>query len=395
MPVDRSRIPGFHKLPRHERVRRLARLRGTDPRELAEVFASGGLDPETADLMVENAVGVLGVPVGVALNFRVNGRYYLVPMAVEEPSVIAAASHAAKRSLFGGGFWARSSEPLMVAQVQLAEVADPARAAERIASAREELLALANRSMPRMVARGGGARDVEVRDLGHGMLAVHFLVDCCDAMGANALNTLAEAVGDRVAEAAEAQCGLRILSNYSDQRRATTGVDLPVSALADDPSEAAEVARGIASASRFAELDPYRAVTHNKGIMNGVDAVVLATGNDWRAVEAAAHAFASRSGRYEPLATWRLTPDGKTLSGKLEMPLALGVVGGALRAHEGARQAVRMLGVESAAELSEVAASVGLATNLAALRALATEGIQHSHMALHHRATPTRRRGAA
>lgn len=395
MPVHHSRIPGFYRLSLRERILRIAKLCGVDPKALGDICGSGGLDVEVADRMVENALGLLGLPFGVALNFRVNGRYYIVPMAVEEPSVIAAASHAAKRALAGGGFTAESTEPLMVAQVQLDEVADPAGAARRIERARAELLARANGAIPHMVRRGGGAKDLEVRDLGEGMLAVHVVVDCRDAMGANLLNTVAESIGDRVAEIADATLGLQILSNYCDQRRTLAKVELPVAALGDTEAEGAAIARGIVRASRFAERDPYRAVTHNKGIMNGLDAVVVAMGNDWRAVEAAAHAYAARRGRYEPLATWHLSEDGATLRGQLELPLAVGVVGGALRAHEGAQLALRLLGAESAAELAAVAACAGLATNLSALRALATEGIQRCHMALHRRAIPEHRRGAA
>jgi hydroxymethylglutaryl-CoA reductase len=397
MPVYHSRIPGFYRLSVADRLRSVARLRGIDGRVLAETLATGGLDTETADRMVENALGSLGLPFGVALNFRVNERFYLVPMAVEEPSVIAAASHAAKRCLLGGGFVARSTEPIMIAQIHLDLVADPEAAAARIGAAREELLAAANRVMPSMVARGGGARDIEARLLGEGMMAIHVVVDCRDAMGANLLDTVAETLGVRVAELCEGRLGSRILSNYSDQRRTTVEVSLPVAALGSEPDDGARVAEAIVRISRFAERDPYRAVTHNKGVMNGVDAVVVATGNDWRAVEAAAHAYASRSGRYEPLATWSLRDAGAILYGRLELPLAIGVVGGALRAHRGAQLALQIAGVSSASELAELAASAGLASNLAALRALGTSGIQHCHMPLHHRATPLRepRRGAA
>ena len=395
MPDNHSRIPGFYRLSLRERILRIAKLRGVDPRALGAVVNSGGLAVETADLMIENALGVLGLPFGVALNFRINGRPYIVPMALEEPSVVAAASHAAKRILVGGGFTAESTEPLMVAQVQLDEVGEPAAAAERIRRAAPELLALANEHLPNMVARGGGARDIEARDLGDGMMAVHVLVDCQNAMGANLLNAVAEGIGDRVAAIADAHLGIRILSNYSDSRRTTAEARVPVTALADDPAEGLRVARGIAQASLVAERDHYRAVTHNKGVMNGVDGLVLATGNDWRAVEAAAHAYAARDGRYQPLATWSLDEAASVLSGRLELPLALGIVGGALRAHEGAQLALQLVGVRSATQLAEVAACAGLATNLAALRALVTEGIQHCHMQLHRRASALKRRGAA
>ena len=241
--------------------------------------------------------------------------------------------------------------------------------------------------MPGLVERGGGAREITVRDLGCGFVVAHVLVDCRDAMGANLLNTVAEALGARVAALCHGELGLRILSNYCDQRVARVTARIPVVDFSCQHTSGAVAARGVVNASRFAELDPYRAVTHNKGIMNGVDAVVLATGNDWRAVEAAAHAYAARSGRYSPLATWRLVDEGQTLEGRLEIPLSLGIVGGALRAHRGARLALQLLGVKSSAELSMVTAAAGLATNLSALRALATEGIQRGHMALHHRAS--------
>jgi hydroxymethylglutaryl-CoA reductase len=395
MTDNHSRIPGFYRLSLRERILRVAKLRGLDPRELGAVVGSGGLAVETADLMIENALGLLGLPFGVALNFRINRRAYIVPMALEEPSVVAAASHAAKRVLAGGGFRAESTEPLMVAQVQLDAVRDPALASERLERATPELLALADRQLPNMVARGGGARELEIRDVGDGMMVVHVLVDCQDAMGANVLNAVAEGIGDRVAEIAGAELGVRILSNYSDRRRTIAEAHLPVRAIAEDPAEGLRVARGIVRASRFAEQDHFRAVTHNKGVMNGIDGVVLATGNDWRAVEAAAHAYACRDGRYQPLATWQLDESEQTLSGRLELPLALGIVGGALRAHEGALLALQLVGVRDARELAEVAACAGLATNLAALRALVTDGIQHCHMRLHHRASALNRRGAA
>jgi hydroxymethylglutaryl-CoA reductase len=308
-------------------------------------------------------------------------------MAVEEPSVIAAASHAAKRVRAAGGFQGSVDPALMYAQIELHDVPDPVAASARIRAARAELLDRANAVVPGLVQRDGGARDLEVRDLGEGVVVTHVVVDCRDAMGANLLNTIAEALGPRVAELGGGELGLRILSNLCDRRCTRVSARLPVAALADDPASGRAIARGIASASRFAELDPYRATTHNKGIMNGVDAVVVATGNDWRAVEAGAHAFAARDGRYRPLAVWRLADGGELLEGHLELPLALGVVGGALRAHPTARAALALVGARSAAELSLVVAAAGLASNLAALRALAMEGIQRGHMALHRRAT--------
>ena len=380
-----SQLPGFRNLTVEERRLRLAEALGRDPSDLAGALTAGGLDESTANAMVENAIGILGLPFGVALNFQVNGRDLLVPMATEEPSVIAAASHAAKRARAGGGFVATADRSIIAAQVEVHGVSDPAGAVERLREARDELLARAQQAVPGLAERGGGPVDLEIRDLGEGFVVTHMLVDCCDAMGANLVNGVAEALGPRVAELAGGELGLRILSNYCDRRCVRVRARVPGEALGCNRVPGEVAARGIASASRFAELDVYRAVTHNKGIMNGVDAVALATGNDTRAIEAAAHAYAARSGCYRPLATWRLDGDG--LVGELEMPLAVGTVGGALRAHQGARLALELVGARSAAELAMVMAAAGLATNLAALRALATEGIQRGHMALHHRAS--------
>lgn len=275
----------------------------------------------------------------------------------------------------------------MIAQVEVHDVTDPAGALERVVAATGEILKVADAAIPTLVERGGGARGLSVRDLGEGFVVAHIEVDCREAMGANICNTVAEATGPMVAELCGGSLGLRILSNYCDLRRTRVTARIPVSALGCDRTDGPTAARGIAAASKFAELDPYRAVTHNKGIMNGIDAVVVATGNDWRAVAAAAHAYAARTGKYGPLATWKLTDDGGTLVGDLSMPLAVGAIGGALRAHGGARLALDILGVKSSTELGQVIAAAGLATNLAALRALATEGIQRGHMRLHHRAT--------
>jgi hydroxymethylglutaryl-CoA reductase len=385
MPPPTSRLPGFRNLPIEARRRVLAEAAGLDAGEIASALAEGGLDDATADAMIENAIGTLGLPFGVALNFQVNGRDVLVPMAIEEPSVVAAASHAAKRVRAGGGFQASVDRSIMAAQIEVHDDADPAGAVARIRAARAELLAGANAAAPGLCERGGGATDLEARDVGEGFVVTHLYLDCCDAMGANLVNTVAEALGPRVADLAGGELGLRILSNYCDRRRVRVSARVPVEALGCERAPGEAAARGIAAASRFAELDVYRAVTHNKGIMNGVIAVALATGNDTRAIEAAAHAYAARSGAYRPLATWRL--EGEALAGALEMPLALGTVGGALRAHRGARLALALLGTREAPDLAATAAAAGLATNLAALRALATEGIQRGHMALHHRAT--------
>jgi hydroxymethylglutaryl-CoA reductase len=307
-------------------------------------------------------------------------------MVVEEPSVVAAASNAAKMVRGAGGFHAEVDAPLMISQVQLTHVKDAARATRAILAAKDEILAKADRAVPGLCQRGGGARGLEVRTLGEPsdeMIVVHVIVDCRDAMGANLINTIAEAVADRLASLAEGRVGLRILSNLCDKRCVRVRCTVSAEALATEDMDGQAVIDGIVNASRFAELDPYRAATHNKGIMNGVDAVVIATGNDWRAVEAGAHAFAARSGRYSPLSIWRR--DGDELTGFLELPLALGTVGGTLRVHPSARLSLKIANVETAAELAAVAAAVGLASNLAAVRALATDGIQRGHMALHAR----------
>lgn len=365
----------------------VAAMTGLKLADLNLALDSGGIDSSTADKMVENAIGLLGLPFGVAMHFAVNEREYLVPMAIEEPSVIAAASNAAKRVRSGGGFTATSTDPVMVAQVQVHDVADESGAIERVLAAKEEILAAADAAVPTLVERGGGARGLRGRSLGEGYVVFHLEVDCREAMGANIVNTVAEATGALISELCRGTLGLRILSNYCDLRTTRVTARIPLAALASEDVDGATAARGIASASKFAELDPYRAVTHNKGIANGMDAVVVATGNDWRAVNAAAHAYAARSGKYGPLATWKLSPEGQHLLGELELPISVGAIGGALRAHSGARLALDILGKPSSTELAQVAAAAGLATNLAALRALATEGIQRGHMRLHHRAT--------
>ena len=388
-----SRISGFYRLPLSSRRRAVSDVSGVDLEELVDALDRGGLDPALADKIVENVLGTYGLPFGIALNARINDRDRLLPMVVEEPSVIAAASNAARIVRAEGGFRAEISESLMTAQVQLTEVAEPGGGAERLRACSHDLLALAARAVPGLIARGGGPRSLEVRDLGEGMLVVHVYIDCGDAMGANLANTVAEAIGEEVARVAGGRLGLRILSNLCDRRlvrvRAwATARDLQGRLEeASDGASSVDVVDAIVAASRFAERDPYRAATHNKGIMNGVDSVVLATGNDYRAVEAGAHAYAARSGAYRPLAVWRR--EGDRLCGELEMPLALGVVGGTLRVHPTARIALKLAHVTSADDLAMLAASAGLASNLSALRALATEGIQRGHMSLHARSVAT------
>ena len=378
-----SRIPGFHKVTIQQRRNLVVDTTGADEGEIGRALDKGGLSAEAADKFVENVLGTYALPYGMALNVRVNGHDRVVPMVIEEPSVVAAASNAAKMAREGGGFVAEADPPLMIAQVQLCEVLDAESTAAVLEAHSEEIRKFADRALGGLVARGGGARAVEARVLAEDIVVVHILIDCKDAMGANLVNTVAEAVADPIATIAHARVGLRILSNLCDKRCVRVRCRVPADAIATDAMSGSEVIDAIVGASRFAELDPYRAATHNKGIMNGVDAVVIATGNDWRAVEAGAHAFASRSGRYQPLATWRR--DGDHLVGSLEMPLAVGTVGGTLRVHPAARLSLRILGVTDAQELACIAASVGLASNLAALRAMATVGIQRGHMGLHAR----------
>jgi hydroxymethylglutaryl-CoA reductase len=378
-----SRLPGFYKVTVPERRALVADATGSDPADIERALDAGGLEADTAEKFVENVLGTYGLPYAVALNVRVNGHDHVVPMVIEEPSVVAAASNAAKMVRAGGGFVAEADPPHMIAQVQLRDVPDAKGAAALIESHAGEISELADQAVGGLVARGGGARGLDVRVLAEDMVVVHLVIDCRDAMGANLVNSVAEAVGDRLAAIAGARVGLRILSNLSDRRCVRVRCRVPAEVLATDEMTGSDVIDGIVNASRFAELDPYRAATHNKGIMNGVDAVVIATGNDWRAVEAGAHAFATRAGRYQPLAVWRRA--GDDLVGSLEMPMALGTVGGTLRVHPAARLSLRMLGVTDAQELGCIAAAVGLASNLAAVRALASDGIQRGHMGLHAR----------
>jgi hydroxymethylglutaryl-CoA reductase len=388
-----SRIAGFHKLSLSERRRVLSDRAGLADDEIDHSLEGGGLDAATADKMIENALGCYSLPFGVALNVRVNGVDRLAPMVVEEPSVIAAASNAARMVRAEGGFYAEHLGKLMTAQVQLHDVADPERAAERLRAHQNELLEACRASVPNLVARGGGPESLEVRDLGEGYMVVHIYVDCLDAMGANLVNGVAEAIGPQVAALADGSLGLRILTNLCDGRRVRVRCRARAEDLATRRPGSSEGYTGdevidrIVRASIFAERDPYRAATHNKGVMNGIDSVVIATGNDFRAVEAGAHAFASQSGTYRPLSIWRR--DGNCLAGEIELPLALGIVGGTLRLQPAARLALKLARITSGGELAALAASVGLASNLAALRALATEGIQRGHMSLHARSVAT------
>jgi len=381
-----SQLSGFYKRSLAERIAILAEWAALTTEERAAL--TNALSPEQGNAMIENVVGLYNLPLGIATNFRLNGEDVLVPMVVEEPSVVAGVSYAAKLVRAGGGFVTRSSEPLMIGQVQVLDVPDLEAAAKKVLSEKEAILQAANRHHPTIRALGGGAKDVECRTLPETaagpMLVVHLLYDCRDAMGANAVNTAAEAIAPLIESLTGGRVNLRILSNLSDRRTAAAECTIPAAALSRDGLDGREVARGIVEAWAFADADPYRAATHNKGVMNGIDAVAIATGNDWRALEAGAHAFAARSGRYRSLTEWRQTPDGD-LRGRLHMPLSVGTVGGATKVHPTARVALKILGQPTARRLAEIMVAVGLAQNLAAIRALATEGIQRGHMRLHAR----------
>lgn len=384
-----SRIPRFYDLTLSERRQKVAEAAAElTLDDLLDAWSQGGLSAEAADHMIENVIGLHSLPLGIALNFIVNGREVLVPMAIEEPSVVAGASFMAKLARAGGGFFATADEPRMIGQIQILHLADPATARLKIYERKAELLAEADEVDPILKRLGGGARDLQVRLIQDSpigpFLVVHLIYDVRDAMGANAVNTACERLAPRLEQISGGKVHLRILSNLADQRLARARVSIPAEVLAFDTYSGEEVRDGIIAAWAFAAADPYRAATHNKGIMNGVDAVVIATGNDWRAVEAGAHAYAARSGRYTSLSTWGKDEQGN-LVGTLEMPLAVGIVGGATRVHPAARAAIKLMGVKTAAELAEIIVSVGLAQNLAALRALATEGIQRGHMSLHAR----------
>jgi hydroxymethylglutaryl-CoA reductase len=380
--MSTSEFSGFYKLTREQRIEKVKEFADLLPDEVVLLEKGGALTFEAATRMIENVLGKFELPFAVAVNFLVNGRDYIVPLVLEEPSVVAAASNAARFTRKYGGFTCCTTGPIMRAQVQVVGVADPYGARLRILENKKDILSLANAQDPVLNSLGCGARDVEayVLDTRYGsMVIVHLIVNTGDAMGANTVNTMAEAVAPLIEELAQGRVYLRILSNLADLRlvRARTLVD-------KEAIGGGEVVEGIVLASAFAEADPYRAATHNKGIMNGVDPVVVATGNDFRAVEAGAHAYAARSGRYQPLSRWEKDEKGN-LVGTLEMPLAVGLVGGATKTHPMAKLAIKILGVKSAGELAEVIGAVGLAQNLAALRALATEGIQRGHMGLHAR----------
>ena len=387
MAID-SRLPNFRALTPAQRWDHIAKACNLTPEEHALIANPGALPTTLADGMIENVIGTFELPIGVAGNFQINGRDVLVPLAVEEPSIIAAASYMAKLARDDGGFQTSSTQPLMRAQVQIVGVSDPYGARLALFKARDEILALANSRDKVLIGLGGGCKDIEVHVFPSSprgpMVVMHLIVDVRDAMGANTVNTMAESVSPLVEKLTGGSVRLRILSNLADLRLARARVRLTPETMTTKERSGAEIIEGILDAYTFAAIDPYRAATHNKGIMNGIDPVIVATGNDWRAVEAGAHAYACRNGHYTSLTTWEKDNSG-ALVGTIELPMPVGLVGGATKTHPLARLALKIMDVKSAQELGEIAAAVGLAQNLGALRALATEGIQRGHMALHAR----------
>ncbi len=386
-----SRIPGFYKLAIEERIDKLAETFDLGREEIDALRGLGSLGLEQADKMIENAVGIYSLPIGVGLNFLINGKDYLVPMAIEEPSVVASCSFMAKLVRGAGGFTAGSTKRVMIGQVQVVGCEDFRAAKNALYSHRDELIELANVLVPNMVKRGGGALDLDVRVLNDNpgakysrMLVLHLYIDTQDAMGANTINTMVEGIAPRVEALTGGKVYLRILSNYTDTCLAWAKCVVPPHVLTTDGWTGEQVIEGMLHAHAFAASDTYRAVTHNKGVMNGVDAVVIATGNDWRAIEAGAHAYAARDGHYGPMTDWSKDENGN-LVGFIELPMPVGIVGGSIGMHPMAQIALKFVRAKSARELAEVILAVGLAQNMAALRALATTGIQKGHMALHAR----------
>jgi hydroxymethylglutaryl-CoA reductase len=377
-----SSISGFYKLSPKERLALVKDFAGLSDEECALLRNTGSLPLEAADRMIENVVGAFPLPLGIGVNFLINDRDYLIPMAIEEPSVVAAASYAAKMVREGGGFHTSSTPPVMIGQIQVVDIPDAEAAKQRVLEAKQDILEKANAQDPVLASVGGGAKGLDAKVISTTvgpMLIVELHVDCRDAMGANAVNTMAEAVAPLIERITSGKVYLRIISNLATKRLARAWCTMPKEAVGGE-----EVVDGIVNASAFAAADPYRAATHNKGAMNGIIAVVLPTGNDHRAIEAGAHAYAAVNGRYTSLSTWEKTENGD-LKGMIELPMAVGLIGGAVRTHPIAKIAVKILGVKTANEFAEVLAAVGLAQNLAALRALAHEGIQRGHMSLHAR----------
>ncbi|WP_174615448.1 hydroxymethylglutaryl-CoA reductase, degradative [Virgibacillus ihumii] len=386
-----SRIPGFYNKTVEERRELLATMEDFTENEMEILFSKEPLPAETADKMIENVIGTFPLPLGLGLNFLINDKEYTIPMAVEEPSILASASHIAKIVRETGGFTAESSERVMIGQIQVIGCSDFAAAKETILKEKDALIDAANASYPSLMARGGGAEDLEVRVLNENsdsrygqMLVLHVYINTCDAMGANIINTMVESLAPTVEKLTGGKVYLRILSNYPDRCLAKARCVIPPELLATNDFSGEAVRDGVIHAYEFAASDPYRAVTHNKGIMNGIDPIVIATGNDWRAVEAGAHAHAARFGKYGSMTVWSKDDKGN-LVGELELPMSVGTVGGSIRVHPMAEVSLKILGVETARELAQVIVTVGLAQNLGALKALATDGIQKGHMALHSR----------
>jgi len=380
--VKSSELKGFYKTSPKERLRIVREFAGLTDEEVDLLSSTGSLNLDLANRMIENVISVFPIPLGVGVNFLINGKDYLIPMAIEEPSVVAAASYAAKMARVKGGFHTSSTEQIMIGQIQAVGIKDPYKARMSILAAKEEILKKANEQDPMLVSVGGGAKDLRVRVIEAftgPMVITELLVDCKDVMGANAVNTMAEAVAPLIERLTGGKVYLRIISNLATERLARAWA-----VFAKEEVGGPEAVEGIIQAYAFAKADPYRCATHNKGILNGIIAAVMATCNDHRAVEAGAHAYAARNGQYEPLTVWEKNEDGD-LVGSIELPMAIGTVGGATRVHPIAKIALKILDVKTARELGEVMAAVGLAQNLGALRALAHEGIQKGHMRLHAR----------
>jgi hydroxymethylglutaryl-CoA reductase len=377
-----SQVSGFYKLSPKERMKYVKDFAKLTDQEVKILQSTGALEMELADRMIENVVGTFPLPLGIAMNFLINKKDYLIPMAIEEPSVVAAATYAAKMAREKGGFFTSSTDPVMIGQIQAVDIKDPFAAKMKILAAKKEILKKANDQDPMLVSVGGGAKnlDIKVIDAKSGTMVITELhVDCRDAMGANAVNTMAEAVAPMIERITGGRVYLRIISNLAVKRLARAWAVIAKEAVGGE-----EVVDGIVEAYNFAAADPYRAATHNKGILNGIIGVVIATGNDHRAIEAGAHAYAARNGHYGSLSYWEKNRDGD-LVGSIELPMAVGLIGGATKVHPTAKVALKILGVKTANELGEVMAAVGLAQNLGALRALAHEGIQRGHMSLHAR----------
>ena len=383
-----SRLPDFYNLEVLKRHQVLLAKSTLELKHIAALSGNEGLNVENANHMIENVIGVYGLPIGIATNFIVNGREILVPMVIEESSVVAGASFAAKLARAGGGFQAKSTSPEMIGQIQVLDLEDVDVAYHDLLNNKQTVIDSVMDIDPVISDLGGGVKDIEVRVVHESpigpFIIIHLIYDTRDAMGANAVNTAAEFLSPIIEEITGGRVHLRILSNLADRRLASANVTIPLEALGFANYNAEKVRDGIIEAWAFASVDPYRAATHNKGVMNGVDAVVIATGNDWRAIEAGAHAYAARSGSYTSLSKWYVDSNG-SLCGEIEMPMAVGIVGGATRVHPSAQAALELLDVQSSSELAEIIVSVGLAQNLAALRALSTEGIQKGHMGLHAR----------